>query len=85
MIFVAAMLPVFFGGALLAVDAARLFNLQTLLQKGADALAVAGAKELDGRATAIARANAAIAARGFSSFTPAEIAVPPMRGPIQMM
>ena len=61
LIYVAIMLPVLMGGALLAVDASRLFNLQTLLQKGADSLALAGAAELDIKPTAITRANAAIA------------------------
>jgi len=61
LIYVAILLPVLVGGALLAVDASKLFNLQTLLQKGADALALAGAAELDGKPTAITRANAAIA------------------------
>lgn len=59
-VYVALSLPVFFGGALLAVDASRFFNLQTLLQKGADALALAAAAELDRKPTAIIRANAAI-------------------------
>ena len=43
MIYVAALLPVLAGVALLTVDGARLFNLQTLLQNGVDAFALAGA------------------------------------------
>ena len=54
-------LPVLFGFAMLAIDGGRLFNLQTSLQAAADALAVAGAAELDGKLESIARANAAIA------------------------
>jgi len=60
-VYVALLLPIFFGTALLAIDAARLYSLQTALQKGADALALAGAAELDRRPTAITRADAAIA------------------------
>jgi len=60
-IYVTIMLPVLIGVSLLAVDASRLYNLQSLLQKGADALALAGAAELDRRLTAITRSNNAIA------------------------
>ncbi len=61
MIYVAMLLPVFFGVAMLTVDGARLFNLQTSLQNGVDAFALAGAKELDGKATSIIRSDSAIA------------------------
>ena len=61
LVYVALLLPILMGGAVLAIDASRLFNLQTFLQKGADALAIAGAAELDGRTTSITRANTAIA------------------------
>src|SRR6185436_4585386 len=61
LIYVTLVMPVLVGFALLAVDAARLQNLQTSLQKGADALALAGAAELDRKPTAIERADAAIA------------------------
>jgi len=61
LIYVTLLMPVLVGFALLAVDAARLQNLQTSLQKGADALALAGATELDRKPTAIERADAAIA------------------------
>ena len=54
-------LPVLFGFAMLAIDGSRYFNLQTSVQAGADALALAGAAELDGRPDAFARANRAIA------------------------
>ena len=45
--YVTVMLVVFVGVAALALDAARSLSLQTQLQKGADALAIAGAAELD--------------------------------------
>lgn len=61
LIYVSLMLPVLVGLGVLAVDAARLGNLATSLQKGADALALAGAAELDRKPDAITRANAAIA------------------------
>jgi len=57
----AIMLPVVLGMGLLAVDASRLYGLNTSLQNGADALALAGAAELDRKPDAITRANAAIA------------------------
>lgn len=53
-------LVVFIGLAALAVDLSRLMDLQTQLQKAADAFALAGAAELDGRSDAITRANSAI-------------------------
>lgn len=53
------MLLTFIGGALLAVDGARLSGLQTDLQKAADAAALAAAAELDRRPSAIDRATAA--------------------------
>lgn len=56
----ALLMPVLFGFGLLAIDAGRLFNLQTSLQGGADALAVAAAAELDSRPDSIIRANRAI-------------------------
>lgn len=60
LVYVSLMLPVLVGFGVLAVDAARLSNLATSLQKGADALALAGAAELDRKLDAIMRANAAI-------------------------
>lgn len=59
-IYVAAMLPVLMGGALLAIDASRLYSLHAHLQKAADAYALAGAAELDRRPASIARATKAI-------------------------
>ncbi len=60
LIYVSLMLPVLMGVSLLAIDGARIYNLGTELQKAADALALAGAAELDRRPDAITRANAAI-------------------------
>ncbi len=55
------MLLTVIGGSLLAVDGARLSNLQTEMQKAADAAALAAAAELDSKATSVARAeNAAV-------------------------
>ena len=60
MVFVAIMLPVLVGFALLAIDMSRANNLYNDLQSGADALALAGAAELDGASDSIARAQRAI-------------------------
>lgn len=53
-------LPVLFGFLMLAIDGGRYFNLQTSLQAGADALALAAAAELDTRPDAVTRADRAI-------------------------
>jgi Flp pilus assembly protein TadG len=53
-------LPVLFGFGMLTVDAGRYFNLQTSIQGGADALALAAAAELDARPDSLVRANRAI-------------------------
>src|SRR5438067_9249037 len=45
--YVTMMLVVIVGVAVLALDGARYMSLQTQLQNGADALALAGAAELD--------------------------------------
>ncbi len=45
--YVTVMLVVIIGVSVLAIDGARLMSLQTQLQNGADALALAGAAELD--------------------------------------
>ena len=60
-IYVALLLPVLIMGAVIGVDAGRLYTLHTTLQQGADALALAGAAELDRKSSAITRANNAIA------------------------
>jgi hypothetical protein len=57
---IALTIPVLFGFAMLAIDGGREFNLHTSAQQGADALALAGAAELDSRPDALARANRAI-------------------------
>ncbi len=62
LIYVTLLLPVIVGTAVLAVDASRLYNLQTHLQKAADALALTGAAELDGETDSVDRAKAAITA-----------------------
>jgi Flp pilus assembly protein TadG len=61
LIYVTVALPVLVGFSLLAIDVGRLSSLQSSLQHGADALALAGAGELDRRPDAIVRANRAIA------------------------
>ena len=61
LIYVAAALPVIIGFSLLAIDVGRIATLQSSLQHGADALALAGAGELDRNPNAIDRANLAIA------------------------
>src|SRR5262245_31773486 len=57
---VTVMLVVIVGVSVLALDGSRYMSLQTQLQNGADALALAGAAELDRTPTAIARATHAI-------------------------
>lgn len=59
LIYITLMLPVIIGFALLAVDGARLYILQSSLQHGADALALAMAAELDHTADARTRADRA--------------------------
>src|SRR5690348_7362761 len=58
--YVTVMLVVIVGVSVLALDGSRYMSLQTQLQNGADALALAGAAELDRTPTAIARATHAI-------------------------
>ncbi len=61
--YVTLMLVVIVGVSVLALDGSRYMSLQTQLQNGADALALAGAAELDRTPTAIERANKAIGFR----------------------
>lgn len=61
LIYVSIALTVFMGFAALVIDGARLSTLDTEMQSAADALALAGAAELDGNADAITRADAAMA------------------------
>jgi len=58
--YLAMMLAVIIGLSALALDGSRLMSAQTQLQNGADALALAGAAELDRRPDSIIRAEAAI-------------------------
>jgi len=52
--------PPLIGAAALALDMARVYSLEAEMQTAADALARAGAVELDGQSDAIERATAAI-------------------------
>jgi hypothetical protein len=58
--YVTVMIPVLLGVSLIAIDGARFMSLQTQTQSVADALALAGAAELNGAPGARARATAAI-------------------------
>lgn len=60
LIYVSLALTVFIGGAALAIDAARLYNLQTQLQAAADSFALVAAAELDRRDDAFTRAQRAL-------------------------
>ncbi|MDN3720592.1 Tad domain-containing protein [Roseibium salinum] len=53
-------MPLIMGFAVLVLDASRIHNLHTDLQNAVDAMAIAGARELDGRGDAITRATAAV-------------------------
>ena len=72
--YVTVMLVVIVGVSVLALDGARYMYLQTELQNGADALALAAAAELDRTPTAIARALNAINKFGNGSNTNVKIA-----------
>jgi len=58
--YVTMLLTVIVGTSVLALDAARYMSLQSQLQNGADALALAGAAELDQKSDSITRATNAI-------------------------
>jgi Flp pilus assembly protein TadG len=60
LIYVSLALTVFMGFAALVIDGSRLFTLDTEMQSAADALALAGAAELDGNTDAVDRAKAAM-------------------------
>ncbi|QKC92171.1 hypothetical protein EB230_30060 [Mesorhizobium sp. NZP2234] len=60
LILVSITLPAIIGFSLLAIDMSRVNNLHNDLQKGADALALATAAELDGRSDSITRADRAL-------------------------
>ena len=59
-VWAAFMAPPLMGAAALAVDMARVYSLEAEMQTAADALARAGAVELDGQSSAITRATRAI-------------------------
>ena len=59
LIYVTMLLPVIIGFSLLAVDVGRVYILNSSLQHGADAIALAMAAELDGAADSIERAERA--------------------------
>jgi len=59
--YVAVMLPVLVGFALLALDASRRMSLQTQMQAAADSLALAGARELNKQPGAESRSISAMA------------------------
>ncbi|MBS0383936.1 MAG: pilus assembly protein [Proteobacteria bacterium] len=80
----AILVPVLLGLGTLAVDLSRLFSLQTQLQNAADALALAGAAELNGANTSIARSTSAINNlvvnnQRFGANGPAQVAVSSIR------
>src|SRR5881396_3894914 len=60
LIYVSLALTVFMGFTALVIDGGRLFTLDTEMQSAADALALAGAAELDGNSDAITRADKAM-------------------------
>ncbi|WP_404380113.1 pilus assembly protein TadG-related protein [Caenispirillum salinarum] len=62
LIYVTVLLTVLGGVGVLAMDVGRLSTTHTQAQNAADAAALAGAQELDGRTDAISRATAAVAA-----------------------
>ncbi|TPI26224.1 pilus assembly protein [Mesorhizobium sp. B3-1-6] len=61
LILVSIMLPAIIGLSVLAIDMSRMNNLHNDLQKGTDAMSIAAAAELDGRADSITRADRALA------------------------
>jgi len=65
--YVALMLVVFVGLVLLAIDGARLTSLQTQIQAAADAIALAGARELNQRPGAQSRAISAMTNTAFGN------------------
>ena len=80
----AIMAPVLIGGAALSIDVSRIYNLDHDLQSGADALARAGAAELDRRNDSIARSNRAINTlvsngQKFGNLGPGQVAVDSIR------
>ncbi len=60
MIWAAVAAPIMLSGAALSVDVSRIYNLDEQLQSASDALARAGAAELDGRSDSIIRSTRAV-------------------------
>src|SRR5690242_3977541 len=60
LIYVSIALTVFMGFAALVIDSSRLFTLDTEMQSASDAIALAGAAELDGSNDSITRATRAM-------------------------
>src|SRR5688572_5808714 len=77
LIYVSITLTVFMGFAALVIDGSRLFTLDTEMQSAADALALAGAAELDGNSDAITRATAAMdnLVKNYETFGDSETAI----------
>ncbi|RWC54963.1 pilus assembly protein TadG-related protein [Mesorhizobium sp.] len=77
LILVSVTLPAIIGFSLLAIDMSRVNNLHNDLQKGADALALAAAAELDGQSDSITRANYALATLVANKYAFSTTAGPP--------
>ncbi|MBZ9775531.1 pilus assembly protein TadG-related protein [Mesorhizobium sp. CO1-1-8] len=69
LILVSVTLPALIGFSLLAIDMSRVNNLHNDLQKGADALALAAAAELDGQSDSITRGDHALATLVANQYT----------------
>ncbi|WP_095198236.1 TadE/TadG family type IV pilus assembly protein [Mesorhizobium carmichaelinearum] len=69
LILVSVMLPAIIGFSLLAIDMSRVNNLHNDLQKGADAMALAAAAELDGHSDSIVRADRALSTLVSNKYT----------------
>lgn len=59
LVYVTALLPLLLGAGVLVIDYGRLVNIENQVQNAADAAALAGARELDGSADSIDRAQRA--------------------------
>ncbi|AWB49515.1 hypothetical protein HYN69_14305 [Gemmobacter aquarius] len=78
-------LPVFMGVSLLVIDVGRAHNAQQDLQAAADALALAGAAELDGQPASRARAKTAMAKlSGAASNSVSFLGLPPNAGAVTL-
>lgn len=78
-------LPVFMGVSLLVIDVGRAHNAQQDLQAAADALALAGAAELDGQPNGRTRAKTAMAKlSGAASNSVSFLGLPPKAGAVTL-